>query len=335
MITRKLNEKNLPFPTQWHEIFGAERPLIVEIGFGNADYLLHLAHTRPDCNIVGLEISNQSMEKAERKIQKAQLHHVCAVHARAETVLHHVLEPASVSEFHINNPDPWFKKRHSRRRLIQRDTLDAMVSRLIPGGWLYLATDVLAYAEMSHELLSATPGLDNTLNTPWTDSLPGRIVTKYEARGLREGNPAKLFRYQRNHQPAPDIPVLRELPVPHLVLQTPLTAPEILAQFTPMTHHAGDDIFVTYIHAFVNQRQNTLLIEANITEPTIEQHVALMLFPREEPGTYTLKYGTLGSPRITTGLHRATAFLGNWIVSLHPESAILHASLQTERSTKS
>lgn len=331
MITRKLNEKNLPFPTNWSALFGAARPLIVEIGFGNADYLLHLAHTRPDYNIIGLEISNQSMEKAERKIQKAGLHHVCAIHARAETALHHLLEPQSVSEFHINNPDPWFKKRHSQRRLMQRDTLDALVSRLIPNGLLYLATDVLAYAEMSHELLSETPGLDNTLDAPWVDTLPGRIVTKYEARGIREGNPAKFFRYRRNDQPAPLIPVLRELPVPHLVLQTPFTAPEIQAQFVPMTHHAGDDIFVTYLNAFVSQRQNALLIEVTITEPTIEQHIALMLFPREEPGTFTLKYGTLGSPRITLGLHRATAFLGDWIIKLHPDSRIVRASLQTDR----
>ena len=95
-------------------------PLIVEIGFGNGDYLIHLAETRPDHNIIGVEISSQSLAKAEAKIEKRGLLNVRPIHCRAETALAHMLEPEAVAEFHINYPDPWFKKRHQRRRLIQR-----------------------------------------------------------------------------------------------------------------------------------------------------------------------------------------------------------------------
>jgi tRNA (guanine-N7-)-methyltransferase len=323
VITRKLSCLNLPWSTNWAELFGADRPLIVEIGFGNADYLMHLAGKHPDKHVIGLEISNQSMEKAEQKIRTQGLHNVGAVHSRAETALHHLFEPESITELHINNPDPWFKSRHSGRRLIQRDTVDAMVSRLVPNGLLYLSTDVQAYAEMSHEVLNSTPGLTNLLDASWVSDMPGRIVTKYEARGLRQGNPPKMFAYQRNATPAPQIPVYRELPMPHLILKTPLTADEMLERFERHTVHAGDGIFITYLGAFLSSSRTTLLVETTITEPTIEQHVALMLFPREEAGEYTLRYAAMGMPRITNGLHRATQHLGDWLVKLHPDAALL------------
>ena len=72
----------------------------------------------------------------------------------------------TVSEFHINFPDPWFKKRHHRRRLIKPDTVALLTSRLIPGGTLTLATDIVEYADMAHETLSNEAGLCNALDSP-------------------------------------------------------------------------------------------------------------------------------------------------------------------------
>jgi hypothetical protein len=66
-----------------------------------------------------------------------------------------------------------------------------------------------------------------------------------------------------------------------------------------------------------------MMFEAEVIEPTIEQHVAIMLFPRENPQEYTVKYTTLGNPRMTRGLHLATNLLAEWVVSLHPEAAVL------------
>lgn len=323
-----LNSLNLPWPTDWTQIFGTERPLVVEIGFGNGDYLIHLHEVYPDCNILGLEISNKSMEKAEQKIRTRGLNRVRVVNSRAETALHHLLTPQSVHAFHINYPDPWFKKRHSGRRLMQRDTLDAIVNRLEPRGELYLATDIVEYAEMSHELLQETPGLDNELEQAWVHEIPGRYRTKYEEKGLREGRPGHYFRYRRNKQSAPDIPVLVELEMPHLVLTSPQTSAEILEAFTPLKAKMGDGIHVAVLSAFINQRQNVLLFEIRVDEPTIEQHTALMLFPREETHQYTLKYATLGHPRPTLGLHRATRFVGEWIAGLHPEASIISAKVR-------
>ena len=101
-VTRKthpsLNVMTMLWPTDWAELFGRDQPLILEIGF------------------VGIEIANKSMEKAERKMASRGLQNVRAIHGRGETVLHHLFEPASIEQIHVNYPDPWFKSRHAGRR---------------------------------------------------------------------------------------------------------------------------------------------------------------------------------------------------------------------------
>lgn len=322
LYQRTLSAMTLAWPTDWTALFGAARPLIVEIGFGNADFLVHLAQQHSDYNVIGLEISNQSMDKAAQKIKSRKLTNVCAVHARAETALAHLFPPESVSVFHINYPDPWFKKRHSERRLMQRDTLDTLVSRLMPDGWLYLATDVMDYAEMSAELLAATPGLTNQFDTPWVDTVPDRIVTKYEARGIRQGNPGKFFLYRRNNTPIVHPPLLRELDMPHVILTSPLSTLAMAQRFERQKISLGEGLHISIINIFHNPHYGSLLFETLIIEPTIEQHIAILLSPREEHGDYIVRYSTLGTPRITEGVHRATQYIGEWAAGLHPDAVI-------------
>ena len=278
----KLNSRMLPWPTDWAALFGADRPLIVEIGFGHGDFLLHLARQFPDANVIGLEIANRSLLKTEAKVEKARLTNVRLIHSSAETALHHLFTPASITQVHINFPDPWFKSGHQHRRLMQRDTLDAMVSRLVPGGELYLATDILEYAEMAHDLLRVTPGLDNTLAEGWAHDLPGRVVTKYEAdRPRSEGRTCYYFAYCRNQQPAPDVPVVKDTPMPHVVFTSPLTLAEMIARFEPIQwSEAG-----THVHlmdAYLGRE--AILIETHVGEPTITQHVALVIITRPAAG---------------------------------------------------
>jgi len=330
LYQRYLSATNLSWPTNWTDLFGIERPLMVEIGFGNADFLIHLAKNHPDFNVIGLEISNESLQKAAKKIKTSRLTNVCVVHARAETALAHLFTPESIHTFYINYPDPWFKTRHSERRLMQRDTLDSLVSRLIPEGWLYLATDVMDYAEMSADLLAVTPTLTNQFATPWVDSLSGRITTKYEARGIRQGNPGKFFVYRRNDTPVIHPPILKELEMPHVILSSPLTPLQIAARFERHTYNVGENIHVNILNVFHNVQHDTLLFETLLIEPTIEQHIALLLSPRDKEGEYTLRYSTLGVPRITEGVHRATQFVGEWVVSLHPDAKTLSLRVREE-----
>jgi tRNA (guanine-N7-)-methyltransferase len=326
MKLQKLSSLRLPWPVDWTALFGASRPLILEIGFGYGQFLLHLARQNRERSIIGIEIAGQCLRSVEGAVERQKIENVRIIQSTAETALHHLFVPAIIAQIHINFPDPWFKKRHSHRRLMQRDTLDAMVSRLQPGALLYLATDIIEYAEMSNELLSQTPGLDNTLETAWVNTMPGRVVTKYEGRAVREGRSCYYFAYRRNELPAPIVPVVKEQEMTHIVFTSPLTLDDMLAKFEP-TEHAFGETHINFLHAY--RGENTLLFEVYISEPTIDQHIALILTKRETAGEYTLKTGSLGYPRVTAGLHKAVSSLGNWLVRLHPAAEILNQKVKT------
>lgn len=317
----------MPWPTDWAALFGAQRPLILEIGFGYGQFLLHLARENPAANIIGLEIAGQCLRSVEGAVERGNIENVRVIQSTAETALHHLFVPESLAEVHINFPDPWFKKRHSHRRLIQRDTLDALVSRLQQGGMLYLATDILEYAEMSAEHLVATPGLTNRLDTPWVNSMPGRTLTKYESRAVQEGRPCYYFVYQRNAVPTPDVPVIKDSEMTHLILKTPLNLDDMLAKFELSKHHFGD-IHITLLYGY--RGRDSVLFEVFVKEPTLDQHVAVVLAERVQEHEFTLKMGTLGYPRVTPGLHRAIRLLGEWLVSLHPAAEVVSNTVKED-----
>lgn len=320
---QKLSSLRLPWPVDWADLFGRDRPLILEIGFGYGAFLLHLARQNPEANIIGVEIAGQCLSHVERAIERHQLTNARVIQSTAETALHYLFTPGSLEEVHVNFPDPWFKKRHSHRRLMQRDTLDAIVNRLRPGGRFFLATDIVEYAEMSAELLAETPGLVNLLDAPWRNEMPGRVVTKYEGRAQREGRPCYYFAYRRNDAPAPILPEYKEQPMSHVVFRSPLTLDEMLERFEPSEHKFGETVIST-LHGYRGRK--VLLIEIYVKEPTIDQHVALLVGPRQTAEEYTLQLSTLGYPRVTPGLQKAVMLLGDWLVGLHPEAKILKRS---------
>jgi len=324
---KKLNYLTVDWSLDYAKLFPSIQPVIIEIGFGNAEYLIHLAETRPDHNIIGFEISSQSMTKAEQKIETRGFTHVRPIHSTAETALAYFIEPESIQEFHINYPDPWFKKKHGRRRLIKRETVDMLTSRLVVGGKLLLATDIVAYAEMAHEILSNTAGLTNMLDSPWVDDLEGRFRTKYEMKGYREGRPGHFFIYQRNETPVIHKPVIKELDMPHLFLYSPLNAEEIVARFE-QTRTESNGNHIGILQAFANAKNNTAVFEVVVEESTIDQHTLLVMSPREGENQYIVKMSTIGHARPTYGVHRAVYAVGEWVASLHEDAKITATKLR-------
>ena len=326
-MLRKLNALTVDWPLNYDSLFPRVLPVIVEIGFGNGDYLIHLAETHPEHNIIGFEISSQSMAKAEAKIEKRRLNSVRPIHARAETALAHLLRPESVHAFHINYPDPWFKKKHSRRRLMTRGAVDLLTSRLVIGGTLLLATDILEYAEMSHEILSQTTGLTNRFSRPWADDLPGRFRTKYEMKGWREGRRGHYFIYTRNEKPTAHPPVIKDLDMPHLFLYSPLDAAAVAERFEP-TRRQSNGIHIALLQAYANPKRNTAMFEVVVDEPTIEQHTMIRMAPRHTENEYIVQMTSLGHARPTDGMHRAVGVVGDYVTGLHKNARILSRALR-------
>jgi tRNA (guanine-N7-)-methyltransferase len=326
-MLRKLNILTLDWPLRQERLFARVQPLIVEIGFGNGDFLIHLAQTRPACNIIGVEISSQSMDKAEAKIEALGLENARPIHARGETALAHLFAPESVREFHINYPDPWFKKKHHRRRFIKRETVDMLTSRLAENGRLLLATDIRDYAETAHKILAKTPGLSNQFESPWVHRRTDAFRTKYERKGYREGRSGHFFVYHRNDVAVAHPPLIEELEMPHLFLHSPIRAVEIVDRFQPTRRKLGD-VHVAMLHAYADVKRDVAVFEVVVEEPTIEQHTMIMLAPRAEAGEYIVKLTSLGQARATLGMHRAVEALGEWVAGLDAGGKVLERKVR-------
>lgn len=316
---------NLPWGDHWHELFQRQAPLILEIGFGYGHFLEYLHATRPDANIIGIEVDHHCLDKVERRIASKQMHHVRVLYAFAQSALRHLFSPHSLSQVHINFPDPWFKSRHAGRRLMQRDMLDLIVDRMQVGAMLYLATDIADYAHMSADLLEATPALTNTLPHRWVNAMPNRVVTKYERHALDAGRTCHYFAYQRNHTQTPNYPILEELPMPHMVIHTPLALADVAQHIAPENLDT-DTLHIHFLSQYQNER--ALMFEVFVHEPTLEQHIGVMLIRRENSAEYTVKLSAIGTARATHGVHRAVGLVGDALLRLHPTAHILQDKVQ-------
>ncbi|MDT3705377.1 MAG: tRNA (guanosine(46)-N7)-methyltransferase TrmB [Thiobacillus sp.] len=162
-------------------------PRILEIGFGMGEGLAGIAAAHPENDYLGVEVHTPGVGALLKQIGECGLTNVRVVQHDAVDVLTHMLAPDSLAGVHIFFPDPWHKKRHHKRRLIQPPLVGLLTSRLAPGGYIHLATDWQDYAEQMLTVLSAEPRLQNTA-TDYAPRPDTRPLTKFEQRGIRLGH---------------------------------------------------------------------------------------------------------------------------------------------------
>ncbi|MFM2328461.1 MAG: hypothetical protein RLZZ494_564, partial [Pseudomonadota bacterium] len=167
--------------------FGRQAPVVLEIGFGMGHATAEIAKTRPDTDFLGVEVHPPGVGALLKRIDEGQLSNLRILQHDAVEVLEQMIAPASLAGVHVFFPDPWHKKKHHKRRLIQAPLVALLASRLAPGGVLHCATDWQPYAEQMLEVLSAEPLLANTAEgyAPRPDYRP---ITKFETRGIRLGH---------------------------------------------------------------------------------------------------------------------------------------------------
>lgn len=181
----------LPFTNQapdWDVVFGRRAPRIVEIGFGMGQATAAIAAARPEVDFIGIEVHEAGVGSLLKLIGEQQLGNLRILRHDAVEVLGSMIAPASLAGAHVFFPDPWHKKRHHKRRLIQPPFVERLVSRLAPGGVIHCATDWQPYAEQMLEVLSAAPGLVNTVEGGYAPRPGYRPLTRFEARGLKLGH---------------------------------------------------------------------------------------------------------------------------------------------------
>ena len=168
--------------------FGRDAPCVLEIGFGMGQATAQIAAALPDTNFIGIEVHPPGVGGLLKLIGEQGLTNLRLIRHDAVEVLAQMIAPASLAGVHIFFPDPWHKKRHHKRRLIQPAFVAALATRLAPGGRLHCATDWQPYAEQMLEVLSAEPLLANCAGTGYAPRPDYRPLTKFESRGLQLGH---------------------------------------------------------------------------------------------------------------------------------------------------
>lgn len=176
-----------PAPLDAARVFGRHAPLVVEIGFGMGQATAQIAAARPHDDFLGIEVHEPGVGALLQRIEQQQLGNLRIVQHDAVEVLREMIAPCTLAAVHVFFPDPWHKKRHWKRRLIQPPFVALLASRLTSGGTLHCATDWQPYAEQMLAVLSAEPLLVNTAHAyaPRPDYRP---LTKFENRGLALGH---------------------------------------------------------------------------------------------------------------------------------------------------
>jgi tRNA (guanine-N7-)-methyltransferase len=180
----------LPFQNatpDWDAAFGRRAPRVLEIGFGMGQATAAIAAARPDLDFIGIEVHQPGVGALLREIGERGLTNIRILQHDAVQVLQQMVAPAALAGVHVFFPDPWHKKRHHKRRLIQPALVDLLASRLAPGGWLHCATDWDDYAQQMLQVLDGCPALSNTVDG-FAPRPAMRPLTKFEARGLQLGH---------------------------------------------------------------------------------------------------------------------------------------------------
>ena len=183
-----------PALTTVEALFGRSAPLILEIGFGMGEATAHIAALMPEKNFLCCEVHTPGVGALLKRIEEQQIGNIRILQHDAVEVIDHMLPAggaALLDGIHIFFPDPWHKKKHNKRRLIQAPLIAKLAARLKPGGYLHCATDWQPYAEQILDVLAAEPQLRNTANAAgggYAQKPTYRPLTKFENRGIKLGH---------------------------------------------------------------------------------------------------------------------------------------------------
>jgi tRNA (guanine-N7-)-methyltransferase len=177
-------------------VFGRRAPVVLEIGFGMGETTAEIAAAHPHVDFVGVEVHRPGVGALLRRVEAANLANVRVIRHDAVEVVGAMIAPDSLTGIHVYFPDPWPKKRHHKRRLLQAPFVHALAQRLVKGGYLHVATDWAPYAEDVLAALAGEPLLVNRARA-YAERPPWRPQTKFERRGVALGHPVFDLLFER------------------------------------------------------------------------------------------------------------------------------------------
>ncbi|GAB2947481.1 MULTISPECIES: tRNA (guanosine(46)-N7)-methyltransferase TrmB [Streptomyces] len=183
------------------ELFGNDNPVVLEIGFGMGEATAEMAAADPGTNVLAVDVHTPGQGNLLNLADRNGLSNIRVANGDAIILLREMLAPATLNGLRVYFPDPWPKKRHHKRRLIQPEFLTLVASRLRPGAIVHCATDWEPYAEQMLDVLTAHPGFENTRPDGGFAPRPGfRPLTRFEAQGLDKGHVVNDLLFRRVDQ---------------------------------------------------------------------------------------------------------------------------------------
>ena len=181
-------------PLNPRTIFGRSAPLVLEIGSGMGDTTAEIAAANPATDFIAIEVHSPGVGSLLRRIQSSELKNLRIVQHDAVEVLERMIPDGSLAGIHLFFPDPWPKKRHHKRRLVQPSFAALAARKLAPGGYLHAATDWPEYAAQIEALLSSEPLFQSDMQKR------SRPLTKFESRGVKLGHEVRDLVFRRRNR---------------------------------------------------------------------------------------------------------------------------------------
>ena len=175
-------------PLDYQKLFNNSNPVVIEIGFGMGDTTAEVAIRRPEFNYIGIEVFLHGFVNLLNELGERHIENVRIIRFNAVDVLEHMIPDGSVEGFHIFFPDPWQKKRHHKRRLMNPAFLNLLARKVRTGGYIYMVTDWEEYAEEVLELSASEPMLMNPFGG-FAPPVTWRPITKFEQKGMESEHP--------------------------------------------------------------------------------------------------------------------------------------------------
>ncbi len=195
MLVFETPEMQLDFQS----VFGNQHPVVMEIGFGDGQCLLTMATAMPETNFLGIEVHRPGVGRLLQGISEKKLNQIRVISADAMDVLTRHISNGSLTGIHLFFPDPWHKKRHHKRRLVQPVFADLIAQKLKPSGYIHLATDWQDYAQHMLAVFNHHPQFINqSASGDFFQQATVRPRTKFETRGLKLGHGVWDLIFKRN-----------------------------------------------------------------------------------------------------------------------------------------
>jgi tRNA (guanine-N7-)-methyltransferase len=329
MVARRLNRGLqgvvLPWlqddwPLDWSACFQREAALVVEVGFGNVLFLIEQARRTPDANFVGIELAWGWVQRLAARLDDIGFRHVRLIQGEAHMALQYLFASNSIREIVINFPDPWPRKRHHARRLIQPELITLLHDRLARDGTVTIVTDDYGYAEWTAGVLEGQADLQPCFPTTAVHELAGRPPTKYEQKARGANLPIYYFVWRKPSTSAPTTRSQRREAVPHMVLEGSQDLDQTVSTWAPCTWHEvrqGVEVSTTLLRLYREMTADSWLLELVVKEGKLCQQVGVTLVARSR-GQVLIKLSPLGFPRPTWGVQRAVWHVAEMLLENDP-----------------